>query len=169
MLVVEAFHQRLLGYLYIQTGSHDLADDLAQEVLLAAYEQRKAIRSEKALKSWLFTVACRKAARSQPRSRTQPLPEPGAADDPASPNEPSPWSGIQRQKSIEFMEGALRTLPAEERDLVTLRYFGELSIKELSETLQMPMGTVGVKLGRALEKMKKHLLARGVTFGDLLP
>lgn len=170
--IVTAYHRRLLGYLCVQTGNQEAADDLAQEVFLAAYQQRHAIRNEKALKAWLFTVASRKAARSLRRNPPIQLVEHddsrgdlvASAPDGASP----PWVSLHNTQADEQVRQALEALPPVDRDLVMLRYFGELSIKELADALDMPMGTVGVKLGRALAKMKTHLEKQGISLGDLL-
>ena len=49
-----------------------------------------------------------------------------------------------------------------------MRYFAGLQLKELAEVLEMPMGTVGVKLSRSLVKMRRTMEESGFRLEDFL-
>ncbi|MCL2672297.1 MAG: sigma-70 family RNA polymerase sigma factor [Clostridiales bacterium] len=55
------------------------------------------------------------------------------------------------------IESALKRLPAQDCQIVTLHVIGELKFRELSEIMQIPIGTVLWKYGRAIGKLQKYL------------
>jgi len=170
MRIVEAYQHRLLAFLALQTRDHDAAEDIAQEAFLAAYRQRRKIQGEAQLKGWLFTVANRLMWKRKTQDRRAPAsggPEFDEARETAA-EEPAARRELDRHQMQAVLRDALGKLAPAERDLVMLRYFGELSIRELAETLNMPMGTVGVKLGRTLKKMREELNRQGLAPGDFL-
>jgi RNA polymerase sigma-70 factor (ECF subfamily) len=57
----------------------------------------------------------------------------------------------------------LNILPDEERNILILHIVSGLKRREISELLEIPMGTVATKYNRALEKIKKHMQG-GVCF-----
>jgi RNA polymerase sigma-70 factor (ECF subfamily) len=57
----------------------------------------------------------------------------------------------------EFVVGKLEKLDPDDREILTMRYVNEMSIKEIADTLDMTANNVSVKIHRAVEKMKKVL------------
>jgi RNA polymerase sigma factor (sigma-70 family) len=168
--VVEAFHKRLVGFLYMRVRHRETAEELAQEVFLAAYRQRRDIRDAASLRPWLFTVATRKAMKETAKRRRRPeiAAEEEALAALAPAEEPAQGRGTLAAQSRALLEEAMEGLDEAERELVTLRFFGELPIKEISAALDMPMGTVGVKLGRTLKKIRVHLEGKGLRLEDFV-
>lgn len=168
--IVARFHKRLVGYLKLYCRTLELAEEVAQEAFLAAYHQRREIYGPAQVRPWIYTVARRGAMRELQRKRYElEITLEHDVLDAASPGVAGRQThGILDEQSRRWIESALKVLSPVERDLITLRFFGELSIKELSATLDMPMGTVGVKMGRALEKARKELERQGVSPEDLL-
>lgn len=168
--IVEAYYRRLIGFLTVQTGSREHAEDLAQEVFVTAFEKRATLRGEGQLKSWLFTVAARLASRERSRGRRQVQLD---SDEfqirlESLSEAPEQAEGMLKGEVRLHLERAIQTLPPEEQELVMLRFFGDMQIKELSDALSMPMGTVGVKLGRALAKVRKYLERDGHSLESML-
>jgi RNA polymerase sigma-70 factor (ECF subfamily) len=56
-----------------------------------------------------------------------------------------------------ILEKGLRSLSAEDREIVTLKYFDGLSYEELSQRLQIPKGTVMSRLFQARKKLHMKL------------
>lgn len=162
--IVEALHYRVLAFLRVHTGEADLAEDIAQETFLRMFEHRERLASARQLPSWLFTVASRLAARER-RRRNRPNPGENAPL-PARPENPA--GSLQREQRDRIVLRALAQLGENDRRLITLRYFGGLSIRQLSETLGIPMGSVGVKLSRVQRRLRRWLEERGHRPEDLL-
>lgn len=164
-LVVERYHRPLLAFLRAHLGDRDLAEDVAQEVFLRLLEHRHTLRGPRQLASWLFTVAIR-AARRQLQRGEATLPEENAPRQTGSP--PVQGDRLQEERRLHVLHAALASLPEKERELLTLRYFAGLPIKDLAGTLGMPMGSVGVKIGRSLQRLRRELESSGHRLEDLL-
>ncbi|GAB4323781.1 MAG: sigma-70 family RNA polymerase sigma factor [Candidatus Sumerlaeia bacterium] len=173
--IVRAYQHRLVGYLRLWTRRLDLAEEIAQDVFVMAWEQRHQVYSPDKLRPWLFVLARRRAMREMQKrhhAMELSLDEPDGAGGRAPAVEPAvPARQGEALLSGEFrahLEQALRTLSPKDQDLIALRYFGGLSIKELADALGLPMGSVGVKLGRALERLRAWFEARGLGLSDYL-
>jgi len=168
--IAEQLHPRLYGYLRHFCRDGGLAEEVAQEAFLEAFRQRARILGPHQLRAWLYTVARRTALREMARSRhrLEIALDPAALEGVAEAVPPKQANAIHARQAAGYLESALAILNPGERDLITLRYFGGLSIKELAETLGMPMGSVGVKLTRALAKARIELERQGVGPEELL-
>lgn len=171
MAIVEKLHARTIAFARLFTHNCEAAEDVAQEVFVEAWRQRARIDSAAKLRPWLFTLTRRMAGREAGRHNRRA--EVSLEDDALAGVEP-PVDATQRHGLLDTqvrreLTRALAELSETDRELVTLRFFGGLAIKELSEHLGMPMGSVGVKLGRALEKLRHQLESRGLGIEDFLP
>jgi RNA polymerase sigma-70 factor, ECF subfamily len=64
----------------------------------------------------------------------------------------------RKEPSSDFdLDQAIADLPAPYREVVLLRYYGELSCVEVAERLDVPLGTVTKRLSRAHEMLRKSL------------
>ncbi len=168
--IVQRYHARLIGYARLFTRRRELAEEAAQETFLAVYTQRSQVRTPEGLRPWLFTTLRRTLLRELGRKAhaMEVHLEPAI-----------PWRSrvalaaqrhpLRESQARRVTGEALNTLDEKDRELVTLRFFGGLQIQELSEALSIPMGTVGGKLNRALEKLRLHLEKQGLHLEDLMP
>lgn len=171
LTVVRAYQHRLIGFIRLYTQSRELAEEIAQEVFLDAYRQRDDIYAADSLRPWLFTLAKRKAIRELGRRHysAEIHVDTDVFHLAAPPVEPEQGRALLTDEVRGILAEALAELKPVERELVSLRYFGDLPIKEIAEVLKMPMGSVGVKLGRALAKLRTALERRGFRLDDLFP
>ena len=168
--VVACYHVRVIAFVRLFARSQETAEDIAQEVFLAAWRQRTEVRGPAQLRPWLFTLAKRKAMKEMGRKRhssefTLEIDELAAL---APTVEGQQLHGLQNAELRAVLEEAIRQLDERDRELVTLRYFAGLQLKELADVLEMPMGTVGVKLSRSLVKMRRTIEERGFRPEDFL-
>lgn len=64
---------------------------------------------------------------------------------------------VLEKAATEQWEELLKQLPDKLMAVITLRYIGELSVKEIAETLNIPVGTVKSRTNKALKLMRKKL------------
>ena len=131
-------------------GDAALADDIAQEALVRAYVASGSFLGLSRFGTWLFRIAyncyidhCRKVWPSQ-----APVEE--AADLP---------SGDTSDQSFRYQQlyQALKLLPEKEKAAISLFYFEDRSIKEISTILGMPPGTVKYNLHMGRTHLKEHI------------
>ncbi len=135
---VRAFLRRTLG------GSFDAADDLAQDVFVAAWGSLGRLRDPAGVRSWLFGIAWRRAKdRMRSGLRDQ-------ARDRAWLDGTVPSAGIAPEDRM-ALEQAMAALPADQRACVALCLADGWSHSEAAEALGLPLGTVKshVTRGRA--------------------
>lgn len=147
--LVRACH-RVLGDL------HD-AEDAAQEAFVIAFRSLGTWRHEGPLGAWLARIGVRIAIRRAQARRSvtwlDPA-NPGAADvaggsDPAA-------ASIRAERAAEI-RSALARLDEPYREVVALRFFGELSLGEIAEQTGRPLGTVKTHLHRGLLRLRSAL------------
>lgn len=131
-------------------GDSHLADDLAQETFLKAWQKLATFRGEARFSSWLFGIAMnefRRAAR-----RRQELPS--AELELAFPDEAG--SSHDYHLSLDLTE-ALKRLNLNERASILLCCQNGLSHEEAARVLECPLGTVKTNILRGKEKLQKYL------------
>ncbi len=123
------------------------ADDVTQTVLLRLYETEKRFENEEHLKYWLIRVTlneCKKYWRS-PWRRTEDF------EDYAN------SLTVEGPKHSELFD-AVMALDQKYRVVIFLYYYEGYTMKEIASLLKLPQGTVGTRLKRAKERLKKILL-----------
>jgi RNA polymerase sigma-70 factor (ECF subfamily) len=72
----------------------------------------------------------------------------------------SPATILEHSEDAALISEAMDELPAEFREILTLRHQEGLSYKEIADIMQIPPGTVMSRLARARGKLKEYLAAR---------
>jgi len=141
----------LLRRLGADTG---LADELAQEAFLVAFEQITEFRGERAFQAWVKRIAARQYAKHVRKdARLDLIAEPpeSAPQDLSSPEESGPALGPIK------LEDALAGLTRPQRLCVGLCYGGGLSHAEAADALNAPLANVKSHLRRGLNRLKARL------------
>jgi RNA polymerase sigma-70 factor (ECF subfamily) len=134
------------------------AEDATQETFAAIWRSARSYRPERGPGApWLFTVA-RNAIVNQSRLR---IASPAEVFDTAS-DEPGPDEQAESEWASWSVHRALEALPAHERRLIELAYWGGLSQSELASTLNMPLGTVKTRTRSALTRLAEILEREGL-------
>src|SRR5690606_37510134 len=121
----------------------EAAEEVAQEVFLDVYIQRLDIRSAAGLRPWLFTVAKRKAMRMMQRKENSLFVafENGDIEEISPTQNASQESELRIKQSGRLLQEAMAELKPRDRELVALRFFGGLQMNEISETMNIPIGS----------------------------
>ena len=149
-------HQSMLrGFLRRLTNDAFLADDLAQEALVEAYNNIGKFRDQSTFSTWLLGVGYNRFRHSRRRMRELEMPEnmPEAEDSAVNP---------QARGTSADVESALAKLGADQRAALELCYGHGLSHEEAASVLDCPVGTLKTNILRAREKLKSHLAAYAV-------
>lgn len=155
--LVERHHAPLLGYLYRLTGGdRPLAEDLVQETFLRTLRNIRQYHPAQRFKPWLYAIATNLARDHFKRAdtrRTDPI-QTGTLALP-DPNQPEPT--FLAHDDARQVIAALAHLPALQRETIILRYYQDLSLAEIAETLNIPVGTVKSRLSIGLSRLKEIL------------
>lgn len=141
---IEACVPALRRYARALTRSADLADDLVQDCLERAISRRGLFRPTGPVRAWLFTILLnlhRNALRSSLRR--------GQIVDIDLVPEPSTPATQPGHIALAEMARAIDTLPLEQKEALLLVALEGLAYKEAADILNIPLGTLMSRIGRA--------------------
>lgn len=144
---------------YRMCGQRSVAEEVVQESFLslwrhgARYEQRRG-----SVRNWVLGVVRHRAIdtfRTRAAKQTRDVPDDGIAERLAASEETE--LDVIRSDDARQVREALGELPAEQRQVIELAYFGGLSHTEIAGRLQLPAGTVKGRMRLGLTKLRLTL------------
>ena len=162
--LVDAYGQRLFGFLFRMTRSREDAEDLLQDVFLRVVRMLPGYAHAGRFESWLFRIAANLARDRIRRVRRSPKIvslSPGTDDSGESGWECADPSSIEVDQSLVLREqtdrlnAALVDIPAAEREVIMLRHYSGLSFAEIAEVMETPLGTALARAHRGLAKLRR--------------
>jgi len=139
---------------------HD-AEDVTQEAFVAAFRSIGSYRGDGPLRGWLLRIATRQAFRRlsqrRPTVDLEAVPEPFVAD-----SSGDPTRVVVATERRDEVRHAVGELPEPYREVVALRFFGELSLAEVADATGRPVNTVKTHLRRGLERLRPLVGAGGL-------
>lgn len=158
--LIKRYEATLFALLVKLTGGDETqADDLFQETFLRAVRAADTYDRSKRFRPWLTTIAVN-LTRDEARKRKQrgeiSLNGHGEDEkdrDPASARE-TPLQSAERSDENRKVRQALSRLTEKEREVVLLHFYDSMTLLEVSETLEIPLGTVKSRLHGALTRLK---------------
>jgi len=146
--VYEALGPRVLSYLRRRVP-YDEAEDVLQRVFFEVWRSRDRFDPGRSLEAWVFAIARRRAIDHlrRPHHVTVPieLVRDLADTDGRATADSLAWAGEVRR--------GLDRLPAEQRQVLQLAYFGGRTQVEIADQLGLPLGTVKARMFRGLRRM----------------
>ena len=149
--LVAEYHQELYRYAYRLCGSVQDAEDLTQQVFLAAHRKVEQLRKIDNARAWLFAILRNCFLKDRQRHRPALAAE-GLLDSEAVSASP-PEEGVDG----DGLQEALDRLSDAARLVVVMFYFEECSYREIAERLAIPIGTVMSRLARAKSQLRSIL------------
>jgi RNA polymerase sigma-70 factor (ECF subfamily) len=144
--VIRACH-RVLGDL------HE-AEDAAQEAFVTAFRSLAGWRGDGPFGAWLTRIAVRIAVRRAQKRRDVTWLEPGQPSGIDLPGGPDPAITSIRAERAADIRAAVARLDEPYREVVALRFFGDLSLDEIATQTGRPLGTVKTHLRRGLLRLR---------------
>lgn len=137
-------------------GDTGLAEDAAQEAFMRAWVNLPSFQPKGCLRNWLYRIAINAALdvlRHKPEEALddeQALKMPDQAADPET-------ALINKERAV-VLHQAVKSLPDAARAVLVLREYGGLSYREISGTLDVPIGTVMSRLNYARNRLREVLI-----------
>jgi RNA polymerase sigma-70 factor (ECF subfamily) len=157
-------HQdRLFRYLRRLLGDETMAEDVFQQTWVRAAERIRRYDSSRPFLPWILAVGRNLALDHLRRYRPESLdegPEPPApAEGPGAAEDPLARLAVRERR--ERLGAALEGLAARDREVLSLRFEEELSLKEIARLFGAPLPTVKARLYRAMARLRARLLDQG--------
>lgn len=156
-ILVERYERKISRYARKFLSDQEEIKDIVQDVFLKAFENIQSFDATRRFSPWIYRIAHNEFINAIKKKTTSRifslfdfdtlLPQPAAretADGPA-----------QKEQMKSALEKGLGALDPKYREVLVLYYYEEMDYKEISDILHIPVSTVGVRLRRGKEKMKK--------------
>ena len=148
-----------------RTSNHELAEEISIMTFARAFDRIETFDSRYDFKTWLSTISKNiQTDLIRKKNKKSAIKTVSIDNDYESSNvnfNPSPEEILIINQNIETLLSKIKTLKQEYRKILKLRFFEDLTYKEISKKLDQPINTIKVKLLRAknllLEKIQKDI------------
>lgn len=155
-VLVRRYEEKISRYARRFLFKGDDIKDVVQEVFLKAYVNIKSFDATRRFSPWLYRIAHNEFINAGRKLKNLPF---FTFDlDTLLPNLISPQSAqqsIEQREMKELLDKPLAQLSAKYREPLILYYSEELSYKEIADVLKIPIATVGIRLKRGRDMLRK--------------
>jgi len=141
------------------------ARDITQDVFVRAYEKLEGFRGDAKFGTWLYSIMLnmvRNVWRKRSRRSTMVRLDKERSDeekgkpDPPSPRD-GPFEALDHKERAQRVREGIEQLEDSRKEIIVLRDIEGLSYEEISDIMELPMGTVKSRLHRARRRLKEKL------------
>ncbi|WP_160725702.1 RNA polymerase sigma factor SigW [Bacillus sp. USDA818B3_A] len=162
--IVETYKNSVYQLCYRMLGNRHEAEDIAQEAFLRAYVNIKSFNQDLKFSTWLFRIATNlcidRLRKKKPDyyldaevSGTEGL----TMYSQISSDTPLPENEVESLELQETVQKEILKLPEKYRSAIVLKYMEDMSLNEISEILDLPLGTVKTRIHRGREALRQQL------------
>lgn len=155
--LVSHYEKPVFNAAYRILGNAQDAADVTQTVFLKAFENLRKFDPRYKFFSWIYRITVNESISANKQRRPQQSYD--FADAAAL---PSAEKQLDESTLSQQVQEVMMTLTEEQRVLIALKHFSELSYEEIGNLLDVPEKTVKSRLYTARQKMKKTLVERGI-------
>ena len=167
-LIVKRYKNQLLNFVYRFLGNTEEAEDLVQETFLRVYRNRKAYQKVAKFSTWIYTIAgnlAKTELRKRKRRKFFSISDLGynEKDYDISDEAYNPEKDVDGRMKEEIIHKEIDALSPKVREVILLRDVQQLSYEEISQIVNIPLGTVKSRVNRGrlkLQEKLKHILER---------
>lgn len=148
------------------TGDAEAAADLLHDVFLRLYRFAAHIDSHRPIQPWLYRMTTNLSYTWVKRCQRWLRPLEDLTDWLSSSRKDTPAYQAEMDDTWRQVQQAISSLPLSHRGVVVLYYVDDLSLQEISEILDIPVGTVKSRLHYGRQALKQRL---GLLAGEIMP
>ena len=167
-LLVEKYQTKVYNLALRMCGNEDDAFDLSQDSFLRAWKSLGSFQFESSFSTWLFRLSsniCLDFLRAKKRRAAVSLTMVSDEDEETQldlpDGGPTPEEAALAAEDRQILMQAINSLPADQRQIITLRAINDLSYTQIAEILNIQEGTVKSRLSRARTALRNKLLQNG--------
>lgn len=162
--LMDKYQKPLYFHVIRMVKDHEQVEDLIQEAFVKAFDNLKSYNTNYAFSTWLYRITTNHTIDylRKKKLKTMSIDEPVKTKDgdmavQIEDTEASTDRNIIRKQRQEIIRKAIRDLPEKYRQVIEMRHLEELSYQEISDELDLPLGTVKAHIFRAREMLYKAL------------
>lgn len=162
--IVEIYKNSIFQLCYRMLGNRHEAEDMAQEAFVRAYVNINSFNQDLKFSTWLFRIATNLCIdRIRKKKPDYYLDAEVSGTDgltmysQLASDSPLPEKQLESLELQETVQKEISKLPEKYRSVIVLKYIEELSLNEISEILDLPLGTVKTRIHRGREALRQQL------------
>ncbi|MDY0410247.1 RNA polymerase sigma factor SigW [Virgibacillus soli] len=162
--VVALFQNRIFQHCFRMLGNAHEAEDIAQEAFIRAYVNIHSFDDRRKFSTWLYRIATNLTIDHLRKRKPDYFldAEVKGTDgldmySQLAAGDRLPEEEVQDMELQEYILQQISSLPPKYRSVIMLRYLEEFSLKEISDIMDIPLGTVKTRLHRGREALRKKL------------
>ena len=151
--LVERYQSSIIKYVFYLVGDQDVAEDIAQEAFVTAYQKLQQYNHRYAFSTWLYRIARNLAYQYLRTNRAVPL----RFEHNLESDKPEPSDSIDKDIEAARIRSVIATLKPNHRTVVYLYYWEDKSYEEIADILDKPLNTIRTWLRRSKEELRSKL------------
>jgi RNA polymerase sigma-70 factor (ECF subfamily) len=148
------------------TGDYEFASDLLQDVFLRLFQFSNKIDLDRPIQPWLYRMTTNLAYTQIKREKNCLNSLTNLVDWFSGTTKNQPAETVEMVDDWDHLQLAITNLPFPQRVVVVLYYLNDLSLTEIAEILEIPIGTVKSRLHYGRNALKKSLRGTGISASD---
>ncbi|RDU36491.1 RNA polymerase subunit sigma [Neobacillus piezotolerans] len=158
--IMDQYGDRLTKLCYNYTKDWNLAEDVVQEVFISCYKEYENLDRIVSFQAWIFRITINRCKDLLKSSFFKRVLINSSLLAMAKTPEPTPEMATLQTSEEALLSECVMALPIKYREVITLYYYEELSVEEISVILKMNGNTIKTRLNRARQKLKVLLERR---------
>ncbi|MDQ0475921.1 RNA polymerase sigma factor (sigma-70 family) [Chryseobacterium sp. MDT2-18] len=154
-LMMDAYQSRLYWHIRRFVVDHDLAQDILQDTFIKAYQNFHQFKQESQLYTWLYRIATNESLQQLNKIRKM------QKSDEDSTNHLQNLVAENVQPDADeiqvLLQKAINTLPEKQKLVFNMRYYDDLPYEEISQILEMSVGTLKTNYHYAKQKVEDFI------------
>ena len=163
-MLVRKYRLKVLYLAFDMVGDYDAAQDIAQDAFIRAYTRLDQYEERASFSTWLYRITVNLALdylRKQKKKRQDSIETHEYELDQKSMQTrfagSDPAELVEQSELREILQAGLETLTENQRTATVLKYFNQMSSKEIADIMGCAEGTVRIHIHRALQNLKKQI------------
>ena len=144
--LIESDKEKLYKMAFLYVKNENDAVDIVQETIMKAYANIGTVKEEKYFSTWLAKILINTALETLRKKSKIILLEEGMVEKQSH--------GMQIEEKMDLLQ-AIEQLEEKYKTVIILRYYRDLSVRQIADYLDCPEGTVKSNLHRAIQKLKQ--------------
>ena len=154
-MLMQKYQERLYWHIRRMVLEHEDANDIIQNTFIKVFKGIKRFEGKSQLYTWLYRIATNEALTFLKKKQRK---ETVALDDESNRiNKLQSDPYFDGQEATLLLQKALDRLPEKQRIVFNLRYFDEMSYKDMEQVLETSVGALKASFHHALKKVQAYL------------
>lgn len=162
--IVERYEAPLLRYARTMISDPDEAMDAVQNAFIKAYTNLRSFKTDRKFSSWIYRITHNESINLIKKHKREFRPDDDSWFDLIEDMRIRADEAMDNKMLGGQLQQALATLPSKYRDPFVLHMHERMSYEDVSEVLRLPVATVGTRIHRAKDRLRKELASKGVTY-----